>query len=186
MIKATPVAGDPAVGKAFQELISPFVWRKSLDSQTVDKMKEMKRKVHDSMKVNPSRGFHVKLDEGGIREIEFFVQTLQLLYGGTHPKLRTPDTLTTLSTLAQLDLIKKHEAKALQEAYLFLRRVEHRLQVVNEAQTHLVPHSAKEQMALARRMGYFEDDPEDARERFLDDLTRFTTMVKNTFRNLFE
>ncbi|MFO1520053.1 MAG: hypothetical protein U1F57_10385 [bacterium] len=186
LLKAVPVAGDAKLAKDFKALIDPFVWRKSLTLQVVDKMKEMKRKVHDSAAKRSTRGFHVKLDEGGIREIEFFVQTLQLLYGGTHPQIRTPNTLNALDAVAGAKLIQPTEAQQLKDAYLFLRRVEHRLQLVNEAQTHLLPDKTQEQKAVARRMGYFEDDPEKARERFMDDLTRYTALVKSIFKNLFE
>jgi [glutamine synthetase] adenylyltransferase / [glutamine synthetase]-adenylyl-L-tyrosine phosphorylase len=186
LIKATPIAGDERLGKEFKKLIQPFVWRKSIDYQTLEKIKEMKRKVHDSVKRSRSKGFHVKLDEGGIRDIEYFVQTLQLLYGGGHLLLRSPSTLSALDQLARLELIGSGEASQLKDAYLFLRRLEHRLQLVHESQTHTVPTEVQEQRRLARRMGYFEDDPEEARERLLDDLTRYSSMVKNTFKNLFE
>lgn len=186
LIRMAPVAGDPELGKEFREITQPFVWRKSLDLKTIEAMKEMKRKVHDSAKGFAPKGFHVKLGEGGIREVEFFVQTLQLLYGGQHPELRTASTLAALEALQKLRLIETREAAALEDAYLFLRRLEHRLQMLHEAQTHSVPLQPEEQRALARRMGYFEDDPEQARERLLDDLTRTTTLVKTTFKNLFK
>ncbi len=185
LIKATPLAGDLELGNRFKSLIEPFVWRKSLDLQVIERMKEMKKKVHDSVRKNHQE-FHVKLDEGGIREVEFFVQTLQLLYGGKHLSLRTPSTLEGLEALAKLDLIKTADAHQLKEAYLFLRQTEHRLQMVDERQTHTIPANVEAQRSLARRMGYFEEDPEDAREHFLDELTRYTTMVKTTFKNLFE
>jgi glutamate-ammonia-ligase adenylyltransferase len=152
----------------------------------LEKLKEMKRKVHDSAKKTKAQGFHVKLDEGGIRDVEYFVQMLQLLYGGSHKELRSPSTLQALSALAKKELVPAREASQLKDAYLFLRRLEHRLQLVNEAQTHLMPSGTAEQRGLARRMGYYEDDPEEARERFLDDFTRYTTLVKSTFKNLFE
>lgn len=185
LIKAAPVAGDPKLGKSFLELIHPFVWRKSMDLASVEKIKEGKRKMHESVKKKSNQGFHVKLGPGGIREIEFFAQILQLLYGGVHPELRTSSTLGALGALVELKLIDAKEGAQLTDAYLFLRRLEHRLQMVNEAQTHVVPVHPQEQQALARRMGYFEDDPEDARERFLDDFTRYTTLVKQIFQKLF-
>jgi glutamate-ammonia-ligase adenylyltransferase len=186
LIKASPVAGEKKLGKNFIELMEPFVWRKSFDLNSVGKIKEMKLKVHDSIKKSSRQGYHVKLDEGGIRELEFFVQTLQLLYGGKYHQLRTPSTLIALKELVKLELIRVGEASQLSDAYLFLRRTEHRLQGVHEAQTHTIPIEHNEQRALARRMGYFEDDPEVAREHFLEDLTRYTTLVKNAFQNLFK
>ncbi len=185
LIRVLPVGGDPELGKTFLKVIEPFVWRKSMDLKVIEKMKEMKQKVHHSISESAAKGFHVKLGEGGIREIEFFVQTLQLLYGGRHPELREPSTLPAIDALTRLKFLNLLQASQLKDAYLFLRSVEHRLQMVEEAQTHRIPHEPEAQQALARRMGYFEEDPEKAREHLLDDLTHYTTFVKTTFQDLF-
>ncbi len=185
LIKALPIVGDFQTGKQFMEIVSPFVWRKSFDLNSIEKLKEIKNKVHDAAKKSPQKGYNVKLGEGGIREIEYFIQILQLLYGGKHPELRIQSTLEALRQLEKLQLISNRDALQLKDAYLFLRKVEHRLQCVNEAQTHHIPADAKQQIALARRMGYFEENPEESRQRFLDDLTRYQTFVKSTFENLF-
>ncbi len=185
LIKATPIAGDSILGEDFKKLIDPFVWRKSLDLKSIENFKEMKNKLHDSTKKTSAQGFNVKLGEGGIREIEFFVQILQLLYGGKHPELRIASTLKTIHQLEKLNLIKSQESLQLKDAYLFLRKVEHRLQLVHESQTHLIPPGKEEQQQLARRMGYFGHDREESRERFLEDLSRYTTMVKTIFQSLF-
>ncbi|MBL7684747.1 MAG: hypothetical protein JNK65_01795, partial [Deltaproteobacteria bacterium] len=129
---------------------------------------------------------NLKLDEGGIREIEFFVQTLQLLYGGRHPEIRSPNTLLCLETLVRVGLVQTREAQQLKDAYLFLRKAEHRIQLTEEAQTHTLSSNSAEQKAVARKMGYFEDNPEEAREHFLEDLSRYRTMVQNIFNSLFE
>ncbi len=186
LIKATPIAGDPRLGKKFKQLIEPFVWRKSFDAASLEKIKEIKKNLHQSVTPSSTRGFHVKLGRGGIREIEFFVQILQLLYGGSHPELRSPQTLTTLDALAKLKMIQEQDAQKLKDAYLFLRRLEHRLQMLHETQTHELPLKSPAQQALARRMGYFEENPEEARNRFLDDLARHQVIVQNITQNLFE
>ncbi len=185
LIKATPIAGDSILGEDFKKLIDPFVWRKSLDLKSIENFKEMKNKLHDSTKKTSAQGFNVKLGEGGIREIEFFVQILQLLYGGKHPELRIASTLKTIDQLEKLNLVKPQESLQLKDAYLFLRKVEHRLQLVHESQTHLIPPGKEEQQQLARRLGYFGHDREESRERFLEDLSRYTTMVKTIFQSLF-
>ena len=185
LIKALPIAGDLNTGKQFLQLISPFVWRKSLDLKSIEKLKEMKNKVHDSLKKSPIKGFNVKLGEGGIREIEYFVQILQLLYGGKFSELRLQPTLDALHILEKLGLAPAREASQLKDVYLFLRKVEHRLQCVNESQTHTISPHPNDQKMLARRMGYFEEDVEEARQRFLEDLTRYTSFVHSTFENLF-
>jgi len=185
LIKATPIAGDLTLGNDFKKLIDPFVWRKSLDLKSIENFKEMKSKLHDSIKKSSAQGFNVKLGEGGIREIEFFVQILQLLYGGKHSEIQIASTLQTIQQLEKLNLIKPQEALQLKDSYLFLRKVEHRLQLVHESQTHLIPPGKIEQQAIARRMGYFGEDLEESRERFLEDLSRYTTMVKTIFQSLF-
>ncbi len=186
LIKAFPVAGNPETGKQFLEIVAPFVWRKSFDLSSIEKLKEMKKKVHTSIKKTAPQGYNVKLGMGGIREIEYFVQILQLLYGGRHLELRTQSTLEPLQRLENLNLLSNREASQLKDAYLFLRRVEHLLQMVNEAQTHTIPLDLQHQKALARRMGYFEEDAEEAQQRFLNDLTHYTNFVESTFKGLFD
>jgi len=185
LIKALPIAGDAATGRQFSEIIRPFVWRSSLDLASIERLREIKNQVHDSARKAPQKGYNVKLGEGGIREIEYFIQILQLLYGGRHPELREPSTLGALKIAERLRLIPARDALQLKDAYLFLRKAEHRLQCVDENQTHVIPPSAQQQKALARRMGYFEEDPEEARQRFLDDLTRYRTFVQASFEGLF-
>lgn len=185
LIRVCPVAGDSRLVENFLKTIEPFVWRKSFDLQSIENFKEMKRKVHDSVRKSYSGGFHVKLDEGGIREVEFFAQMLQMLYGGKNPTLRSLSTLDALAQLERLQIIEHRDASQLKDAYLFLRRIENRLQMVEESQTHLIPAQSLQQQALARRMGYYEEDPEEAREHFWDDLLRYTTMVKEMFQGLF-
>lgn len=185
LIKALPIAGDVNTGKQFLEIVRPFVWRKSLDLASIEKLRAIKNQVHDSVKKMPQKGFNVKLGEGGIREIEYFIQILQLLYGGKHLEMRSPSTLESLRVAEKLKLIPSRDALQLKDAYLFLRKTEHRLQCLNESQTHSIPVAAAEQKALARRMGYFEEDPDEARQHFFDDLTRYRTFVQSTFEGLF-
>src|SRR5580658_5594340 len=153
MIKARPVAGDLALGAAFLEAIRPFVWRRGLDFAAVADIHAMKRRI-DEHKVGALAavqreaahdpvariaGHNVKLGEGGIREIEFLAQTLQLVWGGRDPTLRTPTTLGALGLLARAGHIPRRAATELATAYRFLRGVEHRLQMVADRQTHELP-----------------------------------------------
>ncbi len=185
LIKALPIAGDVHTGKQFLEIVRPFVWRKSLDLASIEKLRAIKNQVHESVKKMPQKGFNVKLGEGGIREIEYFIQILQLLYGGKHPEMRSASTLESLRVAEKLKLVPSRDALQLKDAYLFLRKTEHRLQCLNESQTHSIPTPTAEQKALARRMGYFEEDPNEARQHFFDDLTRYRTFVQSTFESLF-
>ena len=145
MIKARPVAGDLSLGFAFLEAIRPFVWRRGLDFAAVADIQAMKRRIdrHKGGALNAAAdpvariaGHNVKLGEGGIREIEFLVQTLQLVWGGRDPGLRDRATLAALRLLTGTGHIPPDAAEELAEAYRFLRRVEHRLQMVHDRQTH--------------------------------------------------
>ncbi len=141
MIKARACAGDIPAGEAILNELSPFVWRKYLDFASVADVHAMKRQInafrgHGEIAVE---GHNIKLGRGGIREIEFFAQTQQLIAGGRNPALRDRDTLTTLDKLEQdrwIDAATRDDMKA---AYCFLRSVEHRLQMVNDEQTQALP-----------------------------------------------
>ena len=138
LIKARPCAGDLAAGEALLGELSPFIWRKYLDFAAVADVHAMKRQIHayrghDEIAVE---GHNIKLGRGGIREIEFFVQTQQLIAGGRHPELRTKATLATLDALADGGWIDAQARDDLAAAYRFLRVVENRLQMVADEQTH--------------------------------------------------
>jgi glutamate-ammonia-ligase adenylyltransferase len=152
MIKARPVAGDVALGRRFLEAIKPFVWRRHLDFAAIADIRAMKQRV-DAHKGTPLAGHgsaverllghDVKLGEGGIREIEFCAQTLQLVWGGRDPALRSPATLTALQAEARAGHLTGEMAGTLATAYRLLRQVEHRLQMVDDRQTHLLPGTAQ-------------------------------------------
>jgi glutamate-ammonia-ligase adenylyltransferase len=137
-IKARPVAGDIAAGDAFLEELSPFVWRKYLDFATIADVHAMKRQIHAVRGHGKIalHGHNLKLGRGGIREIEFFVQTQQLIAGGRQPELRCRGTLEGLRTLRARDWISETAAEELADAYRFLRRIEHRLQMIADEQPH--------------------------------------------------
>ena len=148
MLKARPIAGDLAMGHAFLEAIRPFVWRRHLDFAAVADIHAMKRRIDEHRKTALTQsadrvariaGHNVKLGQGGIREIEFLTQTLQLVWGGRDPALREPRTLPALRLLVRAGHVKQHTAIELATAYRFLRGVEHRLQMVADRQTHVLP-----------------------------------------------
>jgi glutamate-ammonia-ligase adenylyltransferase len=163
MIKARPVAGDIALGQDFLAAIRPFVWRRGLDFAAVADIHAMKRRIDAHRKTSLGAGsdpvtrvvgFHIKLGEGGIREIEFLAQTLQLVWGGRDPALREPRTLDALRLLARARRIARRAAAELIAAYRFLRRIEHRLQMVADRQTHSLPDSIVGLEAFALFAGY--------------------------------
>ena len=149
--KARPVAGDIALGAVFLGQIRPFIWRRHLDFAAIADISEMKRRIDAGQGGKPAglSGRDVKLGRGGIREIEFIVQTLELVWGGHEPVLRVPGTLAALKALARSGHLPKATADELSAAYRMLRRIEHRLQMVSDRQTHSLPETAAGLAAFA-------------------------------------
>jgi glutamate-ammonia-ligase adenylyltransferase len=137
--KARPVAGDIAAGDAFLAAIRPFIWRRHLDFAAIADIRGMKRQIDAAQAHDGLLGHDVKLGRGGIREIEFVVQTLSLVWGGQNLALRIPQTLKALPALARAGHLPEAAARELAGAYGTLRRVEHRLQMVADRQTHELP-----------------------------------------------
>ncbi len=152
LIKARPVAGDIAAGEAFLKELSPFIWRKYLDYAAIADIHSIKRQIHDhrghaSIAV---AGHNIKLGRGGIREIEFFVQTQQLIAGGRNPALRGRGTLAMLTALAEIGWIDQTAAEELTASYRLFRIVEHRLQMIGDEQTHTLPDDDEGLLRVAR------------------------------------
>ncbi len=141
MIKARAVAGDIALGEHFLNELTPFIWRKYFDYAAIADIHAMKRQiyVHKGHETIAIEGHDIKLGRGGIREIEFFVQTQQLIYGGRRPQLRGKQTLNMLQELQADDWISPQAVKDLTATYIFLRTTEHRLQMLNDEQTQRLP-----------------------------------------------
>jgi [glutamine synthetase] adenylyltransferase / [glutamine synthetase]-adenylyl-L-tyrosine phosphorylase len=182
LIKARPVAGDIAAGKAILRDLEPYIWRKYLDYAAIADIHAMKRQIHafrgfGSIGV---AGHNIKVGRGGIREIEFFVQTQQLIAGGRQPQLRASDTLSALAALEQRGWITALARQELEEAYCFLRMVEHRLQMVADEQTQTLPDDAEKLAGLARFCG-FADTP-----AFAARLTAELERVQGHYVRLFE
>ncbi|MDX2259390.1 MAG: bifunctional [glutamine synthetase] adenylyltransferase/[glutamine synthetase]-adenylyl-L-tyrosine phosphorylase [Hyphomicrobiaceae bacterium] len=156
LIKARPVAGDSAAGAALLSELSPFIWRKYLDFAAIADIHAMKRQIHAFRGLGGIglAGHNVKLGRGGIREIEFFAQTQQLIAGGRQHDLRVRPTLEALHKLVERGWIKPGVRDSLAASYLFLRRIEHRLQMVADEQTHELPREPERLEAFARFVGY--------------------------------
>ncbi len=155
-IKARSVAGDIPAGQTFLAELAPFIWRKYLDFAAIADIHAMKRQInsHRGFSAICVPGHNIKLGYGGIREIEFFVQTQQLIAGGRHRDLRDPQTLTALHRLSARDWITPAVAHSLEDAYRFLRTLEHRLQMVADEQTHELPTNADELDRFAHFAGF--------------------------------
>jgi len=182
MIKARPCAGDLQAGEALMAELSPFVWRKHLDFAALSDVHDMKRQMqtYRGQSDIAVEGHNVKIGRGGIREIEFFAQTQQLITGGRHPELRVRPTLEALDRLAESNWITFEARDQLAAAYEFLRRVEHRLQMVADEQTHTLPEDPREVEQFARFFGY------ECRAAFAKDLLAHLTVVQGHYAKLFE
>ncbi|MGF1466513.1 MAG: bifunctional [glutamate--ammonia ligase]-adenylyl-L-tyrosine phosphorylase/[glutamate--ammonia-ligase] adenylyltransferase [Sandaracinaceae bacterium] len=156
LLRASPIAGDLAFGERMLSVLRPFVYRRAVDPRIAEAMEDMLLRSRRELDVDPEAD--VKLGRGGIREAEFFVQTLQLVWGGQHPELQVPATLTALRRLLGAGLITDREAEALTEAWVLLRRVEHRIHVWAGYQTHALPPEGDERDRFGRSLGF--DDGE--------------------------
>jgi len=182
MTKARPVAGSLKLGEQLLTMLQPFVYRKNLDYNLIEDIKIMKQKIDVSISRSQEKDINLKLGKGGIREIEFFIQALQLVFAGKQPLLRELNSLKALNELLRAGLIKENDYLKLSAAYRFLRTVEHRIQVVQERQTHNLPVKEEELLALARRSGFIECD---GLEKFMVALRTHRSNVSAIFENLF-
>ena len=174
LLRARPIAGDSTLGSEFMEMIKPFVYRKYLDFSAIDEIRQIKTRIDSAFKKND-----IKRGYGGIREIEFFAQALQLIYAGKEPLLRERITQKALHMLLQKNLIGQTDYSALLDNYRFLRMLEHRLQQMNDLQTHSLPADEKELNALGRKMGF------SGRESFLKELDTRRKSVRTIYNSLF-
>jgi glutamate-ammonia-ligase adenylyltransferase len=161
-IKARIVAGDKRAGETLLQRLNPFVFRRYLDFGAFESLRDMKQRI--SLEVSRQEMTdNIKLGRGGIREIEFFGQVFQLIRGGVNPSLQERGILTILSILAEGNTVPRTVSIALQNAYIFLRNLEHRLQEFSDKQTHRLPQESSEKQRLALSMG-FEDPREWSRQ----------------------
>ena len=182
LIKARPVAGDAEAGAAFLAGLTPYIWRKYLDFAAIADIHSIKRQIHDHRghAAVAVAGHNIKLGRGGIREIEFFVQTQQLIAGGRQPELRGRRTLDMLKALAKFGWIDAATRDEMSAAYGRLRTIEHCLQMINDAQTHTLPDEAEGLAVIARMAGYRN------RQAFEKAVTRTLTTVRDRYAALFE
>lgn len=162
LVKARPVAGDLELGRKFLAGIEHFVYRKYLSFAEINEIKAMKRRIESKTGREGDSDKEVKTGKGGIRDIEFTVQLLQLANGGDLPELRQRNTLTALHALEEAGCLTDQEYRVLDDAYRFLRKTEHRLQLLFDLQTHRLPDSDEELRKLGLRMGYPPETRENA------------------------
>ncbi len=182
MIKARPIAGDLELGREFLAELRPFIWRKNLDFWALQDIHSIKRQIHAHRggATIAVLGHNIKLGRGGIREIELFAQTQQLIWGGREPSLRAPGTEAALEALAEAGHFAPSTAQEMREAYRYLRKLEHRLQMVEDQQTQTLP---KEEPGLAQIAAFMGCNSAEA---FRGELLAVLRSVENHYAELFE
>jgi glutamate-ammonia-ligase adenylyltransferase len=178
LIKARPVAGDPVLGEEFLTMVQPFVYARHGSGTVVQQMAVLKERIEQEIVREDRLTRHVKLGIGGIREIEFIVQSFQLLRGARQVMLRERGTLRALELLARFKMLTGAETTALANAYRFLRNVEHRLQMEMDLQTHTIPDEERALARLARSMGF------DSVEDFFKAQNQHTGNVRKIYREV--
>ncbi|MBI5665974.1 MAG: bifunctional [glutamate--ammonia ligase]-adenylyl-L-tyrosine phosphorylase/[glutamate--ammonia-ligase] adenylyltransferase [Nitrospirae bacterium] len=173
LIRARPVAGDAELGQKFIETIRPFVWRESIDFSEVEEIRGLKKKIDLTFSRDD-----IKRGYGGIREAEFFIQTFQLLFGGANASLRSYRILNAIQALKWMKKVPEEDLTILWDNYLFLRRVEHCLQMKEDLQTHSLPAADEELEVLAREMGF------PSRAGFLSNLQVRRLQIKSMYNGL--
>lgn len=177
MIKARVVAGNMAAGKQLLETLRPFVYRRYLDFSAIDALREMKSLISRQVKRKGMKE-NIKLGDGGIREIEFVVQVIQLIHGGKNRKLQDPNLLKVLKVLVTDGYIEEKDGSELQGCYFFLRNLEHKLQALSDKQTHKLPADSISRLRVAKAMGY------DNWEKLSGDLEKVREKVSGHFSAL--
>src|SRR5947207_1257544 len=182
LIKARAVAGDRASGERFLAELQPFIWRKNLDFAAIQDIHSIKRQInaHRGGGRIAVEGHDIKIGRGGIREIEFFAQTQQLIWGGRMRELRVSSTCEALRRLAAVGRVDPATASNLIDDYRFLRRLEHRLQMIDDAQTHALPRDRDGIARIAVFLGYPQADA------FVTDLLAHLASVEKHYAALFE
>ncbi len=179
LIKARPVAGDPALGRELVERLAGVVYPADLAPAAIDEVRRVKVRLEEYVRARGKEAVEVKRGRGGIRDVEFAVQLLQLVHGRRDERLREPGTLRALAVLAEEGYVAEEDAAALADAYRFLRRVEHRLQIVRDLQTHELPADPRGLERLARSLGLARG------EDLVREYERRTALVRGLHERLF-
>jgi glutamate-ammonia-ligase adenylyltransferase len=181
-IKSRICAGDKQAGQSFMTCLEPFIWRRHLDYWAIGDIHAIKRQIHSvgGHAQISEKEFDVKLGRGGIREIEFFAQTQQLILGGRNPELRFRGTFDALDALVGFDAVDPNVAEDLKTAYDFLRVLEHRIQMRNDEQTHLLPDREDSRLKIAALSGYSDD-----LEAFEKDIIEVRRFIHSVYADLF-
>lgn len=185
LLKAWPLAGDRSLGMRFLSMVHPFIYRRPFDTRTIAEVRRMKERIDRKISVRGQDHRNVKLGSGGIREIEFIVQSLQASFGRKFPTIHNRNTMKALRALFRQRLLSEEEFYCLSRAYLFLRDVENKLQMVYDFQTHSLPRKEEELRACALRLGFKDTGKGTATESFLEEYHLHTSKVNRIYKGLF-
>ena len=179
MLKARTIAGDVAYGREFLQRIAPVIFGDAASAR--QQVRELKGRIERQLRSRGHADGHVKLGPGGIRDVEFIVQAVQLEAGGTRPELRTGNTLAALARVCEAGIVSSEDVEQLRDAYVFLRVVEHRLQLMENQQVHHLPKSDRDLRVLARSLGFRCTDEVQA---FRDEYERRVSSVRAIFERV--
>ncbi len=183
-VKARPVAGDRDLGQEFLAQLEPWIYRRYLSRADITGIKALKRRIEQRTKSDGGDSHNVKTGHGGIRDIEFVIQFLQLLNGGDLPSLRTGNTLEAIAQLEACGCLTHQERALLEDSYQFLRKIEHRLQIMFDLQTHVMPREPAELRKVAIRLGYADSPGQTALAAFEADYKNKTELNRKILDHL--
>lgn len=181
LIRARPVAGSKELGEKILSELDPIIYPRYLDFEVLEDIRWLKEKIDREASRARRKGTDIKVGPGGIRELEFLLHALAMVYGGKHPALKTPHTLSLIENLKGLGILKPTTALDLRRAYLFLRALEDLLQAREDRQTHTLPEDQEELREIIRALGYIGESGES---RFFEDLQAYRERVETEFRHL--
>lgn len=184
-IKAGVFFETGKIGQEFVRLMQPFVYKKYVDSRTIERIWDIKSRIISEHTQKKPDGINIKLGQGGIRDVEFLVQGFQLLFGGKDPELRESHTLTAIDRLRDKGILPADESSILKAGYLFLRRVESALQMEEEQQTQTMPGQTPEIVKVARRCG-FQGEAGPVADHFMEQLQKSRGLIHNLFKKYYE
>jgi glutamate-ammonia-ligase adenylyltransferase len=183
-VKARPIAGDRALGREFLDQLQPWIYRRYLSRADITGIKALKRRIEQRTRREGGDARNVKTGHGGIRDIEFVIQFLQLLHGGDLPDVRTGNTLDAIIALERVGCLTMQERRLLEQNYAFLRKIEHRLQIMFDLQTHTMPEGADELRKVAIRTGYADTNGTPALQAFQSDYDDRTALNRKILDHL--
>ena len=181
-LRARVLAGNRSLGLDLLERLQPFIFHQTLSSDDLQRFLKIKNDMASARLKTDY--WNVKLGEGGIRDIEFFIQVLQIVNAYQHPELKSTNTLSVLTGLVNADFLSQAEGEEIRKSYLFLRRLENRLQIIDERQTHELPDNDKDRVKIARSLGHIYHDSDDILEKFNQELSQHRKIAKSCFERI--